>query len=173
MYTRYYGFIDFVSWYHTSSKCRLMQHLHGIEWHHRAISGYCSVMDKEVLDKYVPHYKSMFAWDQHVMILTFSGQGMLQSSKLLVRAYLKLIMASWTSNICRICHYSIMYTWIICFSTAFLHIQSEHMTFWQISALPSFGVKLMMVAKHHSYSTSWQYLGRKICQQYELLKCPE
>ena len=120
------------------------------------------VVAKEVLDKYVPHYKSMFAWDQHVMILTFSGQGMLQSSKLLMHAYLKLIMASWTSNTCSTCHCSIMYTWIICYSTALFHIQSEHMTLSQISALPSFGVKLMLVAKHHSYSTNWQYLGRKM-----------
>ena len=40
------------------------------------------VVAKEILDKYVSGYKSMFAGDQHVMIQTFSGQGMLQSSKL-------------------------------------------------------------------------------------------
>ena len=65
------------------------------------------VVAKEILEKYVSGYKSMFAGDQHVMIQTFSGQGMLQSSKLLMRILLnngKMDIQHST------CHYSITYT---------------------------------------------------------------
>ena len=65
------------------------------------------VVAKEILDKYVSGYKSMFAGDQHVMIQTFSGQGILQSSKLLMRIYLNTGKMDIQHSTC---HYSIMYT---------------------------------------------------------------
>ena len=65
------------------------------------------VVAKEILDKYVSGYKSMFARNQHVMIQTFSGQGMLQSSKLLTHILLNNGKVDIQHSTC---HYSIMYT---------------------------------------------------------------
>ena len=64
------------------------------------------VVAKEILDKYVSGYKSMFAGDQHVMIQTFSGQGMLQSNKLLMHILLNNGKVDIQHSTC---HYSIMY----------------------------------------------------------------
>ena len=62
---------------------------------------------KEIMDKYVSGYISMFAGDQHVMIQTFSGQGMLQSSELLMCILLNNGKVDIQHSTC---HYSIMYT---------------------------------------------------------------
>ena len=64
------------------------------------------VVAKEVLDKYVPGYRSMFSRNQHAMIQTFSGQRMVQSSKLLMHIFLnngKLDIQHSTCNYSIVC----------------------------------------------------------------------